>query len=242
MSLKVLIFFFLILFIPFCTSADQNIKISLNVEADSFEEVVFKDTDREIVYLNITDISVSLQSIQAIHSHKFPESLPENGEHRLTLKEFSSDGVLIDERFFRVSFFHKHQRANETITTISIKSNPQLEIVKIEYLEEVKLEINIKEMLCNTDGKCDSTENFLSCPSDCPPNHKDGFCIYISDGVCDPDCIFDEDCTLDINHADESSNQQYPSNKIYFLIIGLILGFIFILIFLFLSQKKTKSS
>jgi hypothetical protein len=54
----------------------------------------------------------------------------------------------------------------------------------------------VKEDLCNSDGKCGETENFLSCPADCPLDKEDNYCLPEGDGICDPDCIagLDPDC------------------------------------------------
>ncbi|MCG2718054.1 MAG: PKD domain-containing protein [Nanoarchaeota archaeon] len=49
---------------------------------------------------------------------------------------------------------------------------------------------------CNNNGVCDSSENFESCPSDCPLDQNDVICIADEDGFCDPDCGegIDPDC------------------------------------------------
>ncbi len=49
---------------------------------------------------------------------------------------------------------------------------------------------------CNKNGRCDKTENYLTCPQDCPMKEKDGLCLNRADGICDPDCRegVDQDC------------------------------------------------
>jgi hypothetical protein len=49
---------------------------------------------------------------------------------------------------------------------------------------------------CNRNKRCDKTENYLTCPQDCPMNKKDGLCLKRVDGICDPDCRqgVDPDC------------------------------------------------
>ncbi len=41
--------------------------------------------------------------------------------------------------------------------------------------------------LCS-DGICQDSESYESCPSDCPSGSMDDFCDSVSDGRCDPDC------------------------------------------------------
>jgi len=43
------------------------------------------------------------------------------------------------------------------------------------------------------DGICSEVESYLSCKLDCPAGGRDGFCAYLDDGVCDPDCSKGED-------------------------------------------------
>ena len=49
---------------------------------------------------------------------------------------------------------------------------------------------------CNFNFVCGLTENFLSCPEDCPLNQNDGICLPYDDNICDPDChpLTDQDC------------------------------------------------
>ncbi|MFH1234407.1 MAG: hypothetical protein V1493_02240 [Candidatus Diapherotrites archaeon] len=56
--------------------------------------------------------------------------------------------------------------------------------------------IDLKTRLCNGDGMCGSSENYLSCPADCPLDKEDNYCLPEGDGICDPDCVegLDKDC------------------------------------------------
>jgi hypothetical protein len=50
--------------------------------------------------------------------------------------------------------------------------------------------------LCRKNGICEQSENFISCPEDCPLTVSDRLCINSQDGQCDPDCAqgVDPDC------------------------------------------------
>jgi hypothetical protein len=43
------------------------------------------------------------------------------------------------------------------------------------------------------DGDCDTHENYLICPEDCPSGALDYYCDGISDDICDPDCTTETD-------------------------------------------------
>lgn len=92
------------------------------------------------------------------------------------------------------------------------KIDPSLFEENIYYFEEVDFSkeliiysgnISRKVSFCNQDGKCDKcldgfcklVENTNTCPSDCPSGSHDGYCDFLYDKKCDPDCEgFDFDC------------------------------------------------
>lgn len=86
-------------------------------------------------------------------------------------------------------------------------------------------------ILCNYNGKCEETENYLSCPEDCSLSEKDNYCLAYKDGTCDPDCIegIDPDC----------GEEKKPSG---FDLIGItiIAGITLILLLILLSKKRKK--
>lgn len=46
--------------------------------------------------------------------------------------------------------------------------------------------------VCSND-RCDSSENYGNCPTDCASGYPDNYCDGILDGKCDPDCSAEED-------------------------------------------------
>lgn len=63
-----------------------------------------------------------------------------------------------------------------------------------EEIEVTKLmNASLKESICG-DGFCAILEeNYKLCPIDCVSGSEDNYCDKVSDGLCDPDCISEED-------------------------------------------------
>jgi len=75
---------------------------------------------------------------------------------------------------------------------------PSLNVIRIEiyYKNVLKDTIILPNKLCSINGKCDASEDYFSCPSDCPASSLDGACVLNYTGNCDPDCsIWDSRCT-----------------------------------------------
>ncbi|MCX8190058.1 MAG: hypothetical protein N3F05_02400 [Candidatus Diapherotrites archaeon] len=85
--------------------------------------------------------------------------------------------------------------ANDTIKQIFLPYFEQASKIKIVFDSNKEFVFDIKERLCNKNSICEKEESAISC-SDCKPNEKDDFCVFYSDGICDPDCLIgvDSDC------------------------------------------------
>lgn len=74
------------------------------------------------------------------------------------------------------------------------------------------LNIDLMEYnLCNLDSACDSDENRILCPEDCPDSPKDGMCQNIEDSICgqDPDCkVPDPDCLIPENRQNLAEEEK----------------------------------
>jgi hypothetical protein len=81
---------------------------------------------------------------------------------------------------------------DNTTIYIRIPYNPDFHFLKLYKGDKLIFEENIAIILCNYDGICSGSENYLSC-TDCGDNSKDGFCDIKKDGVCDGDCIEQKD-------------------------------------------------
>ncbi|HII72086.1 TPA: hypothetical protein HA265_05000, partial [Candidatus Woesearchaeota archaeon] len=95
-------------------------------------------------------------------------------------------------------------------TTTSIPFSPDISAIRIydeqEFIARQAAATPVFEAvfsMCNKNGVCDSCygldcetiENFVTCPSDCPSGSNDSYCDLKRDKVCDPDCPgMDGDC------------------------------------------------
>jgi hypothetical protein len=106
---------------------------------------------------------------------------------------FPPSGVEMTEADLNKFYENAEKNFNKTIWL------PYMENAKYVVLEGVEGEIARFDLgvLCNSDGKCDSAENFLSCEQDCPLGKEDNYCLPLADKICDPDCAegIDADCT-----------------------------------------------
>ncbi|RLE30841.1 hypothetical protein DRJ54_01825 [Candidatus Acetothermia bacterium] len=53
------------------------------------------------------------------------------------------------------------------------------------------MNLSFDETVCG-DGVCGLPENYNTCPQDCPSGSWDNYCDGASDGICDPDCKYQE--------------------------------------------------
>jgi hypothetical protein len=126
------------------------------------------------------------------------------------------------------------------------QENKGFMVIYLPYLEDAKyvsfehgtaiLAKADLSVLCNSDGKCDSSENFLSCEKDCPLDNADGYCLAESEGICDPDCAegLDPDCT----QAGGQAGTQAEASPMFVLVM--LVAAVFALIAFYFMQKKKK--
>ena len=54
------------------------------------------------------------------------------------------------------------------------------------------MNLSFEEGVCG-DGRCVLGENYATCPQDCHSGSHDWYCDKVVDGICDPDCLPEED-------------------------------------------------
>jgi LPXTG-motif cell wall-anchored protein len=92
------------------------------------------------------------------------------------------------------------------------------------------------------DNQCNNKEDYLSCPSDCLPYEKDGYCNYQpGKEQCDPDCPegVDWDCRHDLTTEaiiTPSTGIEYD----IFVILGIFAVGVSVIIFILARRKKQK--
>lgn len=95
--------------------------------------------------------------------------------------------------------------------------------------------LSFEETVCG-DGVCGIPENYSTCPQDCHSGDEDGYCDAIKDGICDPDCLNNEDvdCTKsNINKTQEkiteitterSISVETPSFGFEIAVVGIVIA------------------
>ena len=77
------------------------------------------------------------------------------------------------------------QLASNSCAVCVLDDGVEVEVTKL-------MGLSFKETICG-DGVCGLPENNMNCPIDCPKSGLDGYCDNEEDGVCDLDCLDDED-------------------------------------------------
>jgi len=139
--------------------------------------------------------SVVLEELRIVRGGDSPYSSA--GGYRLEILDGNGEKLFEDSYNLRFMMFSDPPEMMD-FSTLYLKPEytPEMKTIKLYHDER---EIFSQEInLCDNDGVCNEHETFLSCPSDCPLDERDGICIKDRDGVCDPDCDegADPDCGL----------------------------------------------
>lgn len=100
--------------------------------------------------------------------------------------------------------------------------------LSFEHGENVLTRVDLG-VLCNENGVCEEEENYLSCPTDCPLEKKDNYCLARVDKVCDLDCA--EGIDLDCEKESETSEgeregfSEFVWIQAIVLIVGILIAF-----------------
>ena len=127
---------------------------------------------------------------------------------------------------------------------------PYDDIVEFSVIEKEPVIMVLQE--CNSNLVCDSNENFMICPQDCKSGSKDDYCDEISEGVCDPDCTFEEDkdCTEEIEPVEkikkeeikevEKEIEEEPEEGINVFVWGIVIFLIIMVVVLIVRSMRNK--
>jgi len=178
--------------------------------------------------------SVTLDALKVIP--KSEEFQGNSGEY--DIKIVDGEGNILYDAKVHLNFFIMTDPPREVNNTIFYEAIPFYGTnTSIRFYKNEKLlfDYDLKN-LCNNDNYCNSNENYLSCPADCPLDKKDGLCIKEQDSVCDPDCPQkqDQDCT--------AAPAQVKTDNTTRILIAAIIAVILLFIILFIMIRiKTGS-
>lgn len=86
---------------------------------------------------------------------------------------------------------------------------------KVDVMHGGKVIFQKKLDLCNRNNVCepDLSENFVSCPADCPSGSADNYCDAVQDNKCDLDCApeADLDCLCGNNKCDVKFGENFKT-------------------------------
>ncbi|MBU2638902.1 MAG: hypothetical protein KJ955_08055 [Nanoarchaeota archaeon] len=117
----------------------------------------------------------------------------ESGNYRLEIKDAA--GAALWARNYDVKFViltNPPQITDYEIITEKIEYDSKM--YEMYFYRDSDVLLHRYLDFCDANGFCDRKENAVSCPADCSVADYDGICIAKDDGICDPDCIADNDC------------------------------------------------
>ena len=216
----------------------RELKFILFILLASF---VFADSSMHLdiyLYVNTND-SAKILNISILPG---PETPVFYSKGNYTFQTLSKSNRVVYEKNLSIDFIilsDPPKFTNETIVFFSIPLSSDLQTIKLFKNKRLIFEENIQKFLCNNDGKCDSFENFYSCPGDCPSGSKDNVCDALIDGRCDPDCNVDVDLDCNPILKQKLISSQFPW---VLIIVGVIVIFLIVLFIIKIKSKKKKAT
>ncbi|MBI2151256.1 hypothetical protein HYU21_00840 [Candidatus Woesearchaeota archaeon] len=190
------------------------------------ENTVAEKEVLEIDFLISTENTVALDNLRVFYDEPDAEEI-ENEDYSLLI--YNQQRAVLQNQTLPVYFylFDSPQLPNEVPLTIKI---PYHQNYKYLELQKNKTTFFFKDIgiLCQKNKRCEASENYASCPQDCPSGGSDGFCDTLADGRCDPDCLAND---LDCLSKEEGTS-------LWWVIIFLIL----IMIILYYLKKTNNFS
>jgi hypothetical protein len=172
-----------------------------------------------IIVLNLEVYKNDTVTLLELSLHEGVESTPTYpGDYEIRLLDAS--GVSIYTSSFGIPFYvlgHPPKPVDHVSLLLGLPYSENVKKVVLLHNDKVIYSKDLE--FCDFDMLCEESENYLSCPNDCPSGSKDRYCDAIEDGICDPDCggRTDVDCTPPV--VDITS----PMKKNYSSMDGLIL-------------------
>jgi len=208
---KLMLFSLVFLLITIAFVSAKKYVFDIAIQAN---DVGYKD------FTGYNNFSVSLLGVEIV-DNSFYET--ETGYHLFTVQVLDKNKNLIKEKQAYANFvvFGATETLNRTSIITSFEYSENIVYIKVYYQSTLLLEKDIFRTLCNNNGKCDGSENYLYC-QDCEWYDNDSLCLgagevfnlirnnlivnYWEDHYCDLDCYKDDDCGKE-NCNDNIKNQ-----------------------------------
>lgn len=152
----------------------------------------------------------------------------ESGSYILGINDAS--GASLWRRNYDISFFKLSDPPRKTEYEIITEKIPyDSKMYEIAFYKDNEVLLQKYLDVCDYNLKCDKKENAVSCASDCSISDFDGICIAKEDGICDPDCLSDIDCT---------KQEKEQKEAFAFVSIGLSVLIVALLVFVHRKRKR----
>lgn len=146
----------------------------------------------EFDYLVQNDDTASLINMRTYYGT--PESVPVFSEYLLTIED--AQQRILQKVYFPAYFivFDPFAEVSTIPVTLTLPYQQHYAMVSMYHKEKIISRQDLR-LLCQEDGLCQTGENSVSCPRDCPQSGKDNLCERREDKICDPDClILENEC------------------------------------------------
>lgn len=185
------------------------ILFSLKV-AFALEIAVKREAPQLVKVGEIFQVNITVTNLGTVKREIIIEELVSNFEpiepEPIVIQPNESGPIFIPPPFFRWNF-SLEPGANKSVYyrgRVSAAGDIILSPAKVYWDGEITYtDLFVIKVICNKNKVCeiDKSENYLSCPEDCPSGSADNYCDMVKDGICDPDCEIsaDVDCICNKN-------------------------------------------
>lgn len=149
------------------------------------------------------------------------------------------EGNAISTTPFSISFYTSgFEELSERNIIMKIPYRNDAYAIKMQKGDKI-ISQNLIGTVCNNNLKCEASENYASCPTDCISGSRDNYCDGVVDGRCDPDCAVsgDKDCESAESGVVGTGGITETSTWLILIVIVIIIAFA---VFYFTKGKKKK--
>lgn len=187
-----------------CSELDSSEYANLNlmIRGNNYTEEIIYQGDFYYLRINYLDYFGIISNIYKSDS-KFVNVVLVEEHVNLTLQIFGNGSLMCEENLpiakYKDLTLAEGFDGSLVLHSLSFPYLSDLTL-KLMHGEDELLQEEVDLLLCDGNGVCDGFEDYNSCSVDCSVNDFDGLCILEDDGLCDPDCSNDLDCTQFCNN------------------------------------------